>query len=138
MQTATPVHTAHAEEHHPDNAFYWKVGAVLFIITVVEVALYYLVDPSVHQPTWTEITLYTLSAIKFIGVVAFFMHLKFDSKLFTAFFVGGLILAMSTILAILALVGAFGGGSVPAPDSHAAAAPAPASAGQPGTTTTGH
>lgn len=113
MQTTAPMHAAHAEEHHPSTSFYWKVGAVLFVITAIEVALYYIVDPHVLMPAWAELTLYAFSTVKFIGVVAYFMHLYFDSKLFTAFFVTGLILAASTILAILSLVGAFGKGSVP-------------------------
>jgi cytochrome c oxidase subunit 4 len=133
MQTVAPAQVEH-EEHHPSTRFYWGVGAVMFVITCVEVALYYAADPSKPQPVALEVTLYALSAVKFAGVVAFFMHLRFDNKLFTAFFVAGLILAASTILAVLALVGAFGAGSVhegeapPAAVAPAAGGPAPAAA----------
>ena len=44
-----------------------------------------------------------LSALKFAIVVAFYMHLKYDHKLFRALFTGPLIIAMSTLLALFAL-----------------------------------
>ena len=33
----------------------------------------------------------------------YFMHLKFDSRLFSSFFVGGLLLAGAVLIALLAL-----------------------------------
>ena len=47
--------------------------------------------------------LLTLSAIKFAMVAMFFMHLKFDNRLFSSFFVGGLLLAGGLLIALLAL-----------------------------------
>jgi cytochrome c oxidase subunit 4 len=44
-----------------------------------------------------------LSAGKFILVVMFFMHLKFDSKVFTAVFMAGLILATFMVTALVLL-----------------------------------
>ncbi len=40
-------------------------------------------------------------------VAAFFMHLKFDSKVFTTFFAGGLVMAIAAFIAVLAMFRAF-------------------------------
>ena len=50
-------------------------------------------------------TLILLSAVKFGMVVAFYMHLKFDNRLFTGLFVGCLAIAASVVLAIMTLFG---------------------------------
>ncbi len=126
MQTVAPLHDEHEDQHHPSTSFYVKVGAALFAVTAVEVALFYV--PGIDF----TILLYVLSAIKFAAVVAYFMHLWFDNKLFTVFFVASMILAASIITAIMALLGGFGPGSVPPPGSGGAHAPAAAPAtGQP-------
>ncbi|MSQ32758.1 MAG: cytochrome C oxidase subunit IV, partial [Dehalococcoidia bacterium] len=71
---------APAEEHsHPSPGRYVFIGAVLTIITGIEVAIYGLNGLGKGLP----ILLIALSAVKFFVVVAFFMHLKFDAKLFT-------------------------------------------------------
>lgn len=91
---------SHAAAHaHPGAATYVKIGVVLAIITVGEVALYYI-------PALAGIlipALIILSAAKFFLVVAYYMHLKFDDRIFTGFFVGGLAIATGTILALMAL-----------------------------------
>ena len=46
-----------------------------------------------------------MSAVKFAIVVAFYMHLKYDHKLFRALFTGPLFIAASTLLALLFLFG---------------------------------
>jgi cytochrome c oxidase subunit 4 len=46
-----------------------------------------------------------LSALKFGIVVAFYMHLKYDHKLFRALFTGPLLIAALTGLALLFLFG---------------------------------
>jgi cytochrome c oxidase subunit 4 len=99
-----PPEQAHPVEHpHPTAAVYLKVAAVLAIITAIEVAVYYVLvgDLGYLLPP----ALIALSALKFGLVAAFYMHLKFDHKLFTAFFVGGLLLAASVVLALMTLFG---------------------------------
>ncbi len=82
---------------------YWKIATVLTLITVLEVWLYYL--PSfVATPLFVP-TLLMLSALKFVIVVMFYMHLKYDHKLFRVLFTGPLILAMLAITALLFLFG---------------------------------
>ena len=47
--------------------------------------------------------LLTMSAVKFSVVVMFYMHLKYDHKLFKALFVGPLVIAICTLIAFIFL-----------------------------------
>ena len=47
--------------------------------------------------------LVVLSAAKFALVAMFYMHLRYDAKLFSGLFVGGLVLAVAIGLALLGL-----------------------------------
>ena len=95
-------HEAHA---HPNGATYLKVAASLTIITVVEVWAYY-IPALVASPLFNP-SLIIMSAGKFAIVVLFYMHLKYDHKLFKALFSGPLVIAMATIVALLFLFGQF-------------------------------
>lgn len=94
----------HAEQHqtHPGPGEYVKIAAVLALITLIEVVVYYL--PSLAGALTT--ILIVLSAFKFSMVVLWFMHLKFDSVLFSYLFVGGLLIAGAVLIALLFLFGA--------------------------------
>jgi cytochrome c oxidase subunit 4 len=71
---------------HPTPRDYWMIAGVLFAITVVEVIVAY-VDAldSVVAPV-----LIVLSAAKFVLVVGWFMHLRFDLKRYRGLFYLGL------------------------------------------------
>ncbi len=86
---------------HPGPAEYVMVGVVLAVITALEVAIYYVDITALLVPA-----LLVLSATKFILVVAFFMHLRFDSQLFTSLFTGGMVLAVAVFIVVLATLGA--------------------------------
>jgi cytochrome c oxidase subunit IV len=94
-----------AEHEHPTWSTYWKVATVLTVITVFEVWLYYL--PGFPSTPYFVPTLLILSAAKFAIVVMFYMHLKYDAKLFRALFTGPLLVAGVTIIALLFLFGHF-------------------------------
>ncbi|MEX2182405.1 MAG: cytochrome C oxidase subunit IV family protein [Gemmatimonadaceae bacterium] len=95
-------HSVKPGEHaHPGGWTYLKVAAILAIITVVEVWAYY-VPTLVASPLFNP-ALIVLSAAKFAIVVLFYMHLKYDHRLFRALFTGPLIIAMATIVALLFL-----------------------------------
>ncbi|MFC1530942.1 cytochrome C oxidase subunit IV family protein [Gemmatimonadota bacterium] len=93
----------HTELAHPSNRTYVLVAAILGAITAVEVAVFYL---EALRPALVPILL-TLSAAKFTMVVGFFMHLKFDSRLYRALFVGPLIVAIAVMMAMFLLYGVF-------------------------------
>ncbi len=94
-----------AEQAHASVGTYLIVAAALGIITAVEVMIFYV---EALKPVMVPLLL-TLSAAKFTLVVGFFMHLRYDSKIFRGLFVGPLIVAIAIILAMLALFGVFGG-----------------------------
>ena len=96
-------HGAGIEHAHPTWSTYWKVATILTLITVVEVWIYYI--PSFVASRFFVPSLLILSAVKFAIVVLFYMHLKYDHRLFRALFTGPLIIAMVTIVALLFLFG---------------------------------
>ena len=105
---SAPHDVAHSEEtFHPGWPTYWKVALILTLITVGEVWMYYV--PSIYNSRVFVPALLSLSALKFGIVVAFYMHLKYDHKLFKALFTGPLMIAASTLIALLFLFGKFSG-----------------------------
>ena len=91
----------HTKEHHPDARQYMIIALILTVITALEVSVYYI---QAFRPMLPP-TLIALSAIKFSLVVMYYMHLKFDHRLFTGLFLFGLSMAAFTIIAFLALFG---------------------------------
>lgn len=92
--------SAHAEGAHASPKFYVMIGIILAVLTGMEIAAYYIPIPS-HA---LEVTiLLVLSVIKFILVVGFFMHLKFDHNVFTLVFVAGLALAVFMVAGLFVL-----------------------------------
>ena len=87
------------EAAHPTSFTYLKVGTILAILTATEVAVFYV---DVLEPAFLAIFL-ILSVAKFILVILFYMHLKFDSRLFSGIFVGGLMLAIVVAVALMSL-----------------------------------
>lgn len=93
----------HGHPGHASTGTYLAVAGVLTIVTVVEVGVFYV-------PAFKAVlvpTLLLLSATKFSLVVMFYMHLKFDHRLFTLIFSLPLLLALGVAIALLFLFGAF-------------------------------
>jgi cytochrome c oxidase subunit 4 len=78
------------------------VALILTVITIVEVWAYYI--PSFVASALFVPALLIMSAAKFIIVVMFYMHLKYDHKLFRALFTGPLIIAVATLIGLLFLL----------------------------------
>ncbi len=93
------AHTDH-EHAHPTWKEYKWVALFLTLVTVIEVWVYY--TPFKETPYYVP-TLLFMSAAKFATVVALYMHLKYDHRLFRALFMGPLFIAMSTLLALMFL-----------------------------------
>jgi cytochrome c oxidase subunit 4 len=100
-----PAHDAHADvDHdHPTELTYIKVGAALFFITLAEVLTYTF---SVRGVVLAALLL-PMMALKFGIVAAYFMHLRFDSRLFTRVFVTGIILAIAVYIIVLTTLHVF-------------------------------
>ena len=108
LQTAAePAHgSAHADpchattEHaHPGPVQYVAIALILGVISAIEVALYYF---ELGRAVLTT-SLIVLSLGKFSLVVLYFMHLKFDSRLFSTLFVSFLVMTILAFLAVLAM-----------------------------------
>ncbi len=78
--------TAHA---HPTPRDYWLIALILAVITGAEVSVTYIdALDSVVAPL-----LITMSAAKFAIVVGYFMHLKYEQRIYRNLFLMGIIAA---------------------------------------------
>jgi cytochrome c oxidase subunit 4 len=100
--------TAHAHEahaaHHDDGKFHLfvQIAMILAVITGVEIVLIY-----IPLAKWLIVTsLVVLSLVKFLMVIFWFMHLKFDKAFCTILFFIGLVLAGGTVGALMAIFSA--------------------------------
>ncbi len=85
--------TDYDKEHpHPGVGQYVEIGIILAVMTLLEVILFESFDrglnPAVGIPA-----LLILTVLKFMLVVLWFMHLRFDHKLFRRLFFVGVALA---------------------------------------------
>ncbi len=88
-----PTAPAHA---HPSEWEYIKVAVFLAVVTAAEVALHYVDIGGFLVPA-----LLALAIVKFAMVVLWFMHLRFDSRIFRRLFVIGILLALFCYLIVL-------------------------------------
>ena len=88
--------TEHPGRGHTSRATYWMVALILGIVTLLEVAVFYV--PLLHAVVVP--ILLVLSAFKFALVAAFFMHLKYDKPILSMVFAVGLLVAIFIILAL--------------------------------------
>lgn len=87
-----------AEQHaHATTGTYLRVAAILVMITLIEVGVFYV---PAFQSALVPILL-ILSAVKFALVVMFYMHLKFDNRFFTFLFGGPLLLGLAVVVSLL-------------------------------------
>src|SRR5215210_1118354 len=92
----TVTGTGHA---HPSDRSYVGIALILALITAAEVGTFYLEDElgSILVPA-----LLVMMMVKFAMVAGWFMHLRFDSSLFTRLFVSGIVLAVAVYMGTLA------------------------------------
>ena len=97
-RTATAGHDPADDDahHHPGDLLYIQIAIILAAITVVEVLTYFVDFGPFQTPA-----LLIMMVVKFAMVAMFFMHLKFDNKLFSWVFVAGLVLAVVVYVAML-------------------------------------
>jgi len=94
--TTEQAHSETHEEHGMSNAGYVKIALILAAITALEVSTYYIDFGPFFMPS-----LMIMMVVKFVMVVSYFMHLKFDNKIFSWMFYGGLFLAIGVYIAAL-------------------------------------
>lgn len=93
------------ESRHPTLKQYVGIAIFLFVVTIVEFVIILPVD--FRGAGWTIAPLAILSAIKFAAVIFFYMHLKFDNRLLTWIFLGGLALGFAVVMALVGLFAAW-------------------------------
>lgn len=101
---SAPATTHPDAGHHEPSKFhlYIQVAMILSVVTGIEVVLIYM-----PLSTWFIVTtLCLLSAGKFLAVIFYFMHLRWDKVFCTILFFIGLVLAGGTMWALLHLFGA--------------------------------
>ncbi len=100
-----PQHDAHGHaDAHSEGKFhiFVQIAMLLAVITGVEIVLIYL-----PLTKWLIVTsLIVLSTVKFMFVIFYFMHLKWDKLFCTIIFFIGLVLAGGTMWALLKLFAA--------------------------------
>ena len=104
--SAVTEHTDHgteAHDHadhgsHPTTLTFVKVAIILAVITALETSTYWWVEDA-H--TVAMITLFVCMAIKFVMILLWFMHLKWDSALFSLMFYIGVGLAIAVYIVAL-------------------------------------
>jgi cytochrome c oxidase subunit IV len=104
MDAQTTGMIAHDAHGHDVSKFqiYVQIAMLLAVITGVEIVTVYL--PFMK---WILITtLVVLSAVKFLFVIFFFMHLRWDKPFCTILFFIGLVLAGGTAWALLQIFSA--------------------------------
>lgn len=94
-----PAATFDETHEHPSDRKYIQIALLLGVLTAAEVVTFYIEDTL--GPALVPILL-VMMVVKFFIVAAWFMHLRFDSNLFTRVFVSGIVLAVGVYLAFLA------------------------------------
>ena len=101
--TSAAEHGPDTHEHaHPGPGEYIKIALILAVVTAIEVAAYYVKGLS---DATLSVALLVMMVVKFMLVGLWFMHLRFDSKLFRRLFVTGIVLAIGVYVAAMATLG---------------------------------
>ena len=93
----SPAAEAHDEHHTPSDRHFINIALILAGLTALETSTYWIDLGGFATPL-----LLILMTIKFLMIILVFMHLKYDSKLFSVMFYMGLCLAVLVYTVFLA------------------------------------
>lgn|SRR5690554_4468156 len=103
MSNSTPeaadLEQAHSAKAHPGSRTYVMIGVILAVLTAAEVAAFFI---DALAPVLAYI-LVVLSAAKFFLVIGYYMHLKFDHRIFSLVFYAPMILALGMVIGMIIL-----------------------------------
>ena len=92
-----------AHRAHPTPAMYWGIAAFLAVVTAIEIAI-----PGISALDSVKVPLlWGLAIVKFGTVVMFFMHLRYEKKLYRTLFLFGVIGVVPLMLVMLLSMDAF-------------------------------
>jgi cytochrome c oxidase subunit 4 len=98
-----PAGTAHADAGHAGTRTYLFVAAILTVITGMDFGALYI---RALTPILVPLLL-VMSAAKFVLVVLFFMHLRYDTRALWMLFTSALVVAIGLVIALTTLTGQF-------------------------------
>ena len=105
QEPASPTLSRERTVRHPSPKEYVRIAVVLAVVTAIEVGIYYAeISRGLLIPA-----LLILAAIKFVLVVLWYMHLRFDSRTYARFFMIGLAGAVTLFLVVLLIFRTFSG-----------------------------
>ncbi len=90
---------------HPSPKEYVRIAIILGLVTAAEVAIYYL--DWIHEHHLLIPLLFLFALVKFSLVALWFMHLRFDSRTYSRFFLMGLAGAATLYIAVLLMFRTF-------------------------------
>jgi cytochrome c oxidase subunit 4 len=93
MSAHTVEHLEHTESPSDMKAQIWKTFWILLAFTLVDIALYFVLSPSMFR-NWVFII---LGVVKAFFIVSIFMHMKFERKFLTWMIVLPMILVVYLI-----------------------------------------
>jgi cytochrome c oxidase subunit 4 len=93
MSTHTEEHLEHTESPSDMKAQIWKTFWILLAFTLVDIALYFIIDPSMVR-NWIFII---LGVVKAFFIVSIFMHMKFERTFLTWMIVTPMVLVIYLI-----------------------------------------
>jgi len=102
-----PSFNKHLEEEHAKYFTFFNVAMAMILITAIEIVIIYI--PINQLVVFSSLAV--LSLIKFLAVIWWFMHLRWDRALCTILFMIGLFIATGTVTALLFLFEADPSGS---------------------------
>lgn len=89
-----------AQHRHPSRFHtFMEIAMFLAIVTGIEIVIIFIPV----SDFWQFTTLGVLSVVKFLAVIFYFMHLKWDRAFCTILFFIGLVLGGGTLVALIAL-----------------------------------
>lgn len=101
IETQDTHDEVHEDAHggHPSDLGYIKIAALLAVLTLIEV-LTYTFD---MEGGALMAVVFPIMIVKFVIVAGYFMHLKFDTKMFSVLFVSGLAFAVAVYCVMLTM-----------------------------------
>lgn len=94
-------------DKHAGPVYYWWIGIILAVITGLEVWLF---DVDMIRGVFVAVML-ILSAMKFLLVIYFFMHLRFDHRGYARVFLSCMTLGLAVFISLLLLNDFYGAGA---------------------------
>jgi cytochrome c oxidase subunit 4 len=90
----------HEHAAHPSPLQYVKIAVVLAVLTAIEVALFYINEAAALG--WINtVLLLILAFLKFVIVIGWYMHLRFERVTLSRFFSFGFVLAFTLYAIVL-------------------------------------